>query len=114
MYKYHNDLYITTIFPLSSEKKKATLKFSLASNEWELWFEEADNATDPMEYPLDGLILYYLTVIHGDIMIHASGINSAGHGYIFSGVSGKGKTTMAKLWDNFRRNCHSRRQTDIA
>jgi hypothetical protein len=53
-----------------------------------------------MEYPLDGLILYYLTVIYGDIMIHASGINNAGHGYIFSGVSGKGKTTMAKLWDN--------------
>ena len=23
----------------------------------------------------------------------------AGHGYIFSGVSGKGKSTMAKLWD---------------
>jgi len=52
-----------------------------------------------MEYPLDGLILYYLTVIHGDIMIHASGVNNAGHGYIFSGISGKGKTTMATLWD---------------
>jgi len=33
-------------------------------------------------------------------MIHASGVNNAGHGYIFSGVSGKGKSTMAKLWDN--------------
>jgi hypothetical protein len=32
-------------------------------------------------------------------MIHASGINNAGHGYIFSGISGKGKTTLAKLWD---------------
>jgi len=37
--------------------------------------------------------------MHGDIMIHASGVNHSGYGYIFSGVSGKGKTTIAKLWD---------------
>ena len=35
----------------------------------------------------------------GDIMIHASGVNHSGHGYLFSGTSGSGKTTMAKLWD---------------
>lgn len=101
VYKNQNYLYITTTFPLSSEKKKAMLKFSFTAKEWELWFENADNETDPMEYPLDGLILYYLTAIHGDIMIHASGINSAGQGYLFSGISGKGKTTMTKLWDNY-------------
>ena len=101
VYKNQNYLYITTIFPLSSEKKKAMLKFSFTAKEWELWFENADNETDPMEYPLDGLILYYLTAIHGDIMIHASGINVSGRGYIFSGISGKGKTTMTKLWDNY-------------
>ncbi|MGD0341470.1 MAG: hypothetical protein ABSA76_07170, partial [Bacteroidales bacterium] len=50
-------------------------------------------------YPLDGLILYYITVIKGDILIHASGINHSGRGYLFSGVSGKGKSTIAKLWD---------------
>jgi len=33
-------------------------------------------------------------------MIHASGVNNAGHGYIFSGVQEKGKSTMAKLWDD--------------
>ena len=33
-------------------------------------------------------------------MIHASGVNYSGKGYLFSGVSGKGKSTMAKLWDN--------------
>ena len=55
---------------------------------------------DPLEYPLDGLILYYLTVIKGDILIHASGVNYNGTGYLFSGVSGKGKTTIARLWEN--------------
>lgn len=100
VYKQNNDLYISTIFPLSPEQKRAILKFSLTAIKWELWIEGVDDQTDPLEYPLDGLVLYYLTVIHGDIMIHASGINNSGHGYIFSGVSGKGKTTMAKLWDN--------------
>jgi len=99
IHKDRNDLFIKTVFPLSSKSKKAVLKFSLNSREWELWIEGSAAETDPLEYPLDGLILYYLTVIHGDIMIHASGVNSGGNGYLFSGISGKGKTTMAKLWD---------------
>jgi hypothetical protein len=100
VWSYLSDLYIRTIFPLSSSDKNAVLKISLISKKWDLWIEDEDNKMDPFEYPLDGLILYYLTVIHGDIMIHASGVNNNGKGYLFSGVSGKGKTTMAKLWDN--------------
>lgn len=100
VWKYHSGLYIWTIFPLSATEKNAVLKFSLTSMEWDLWIYGAQDETDPLEYPLDGLILYYLTVINGDIMIHASGVNHAGHGYIFSGVSGKGKSTMAKIWDD--------------
>jgi hypothetical protein len=99
IWKYHSDLFIQTIFPLSSSEKSATLKFSLTSREWDLWIEADDNKIDPFEYPLDGLILYYLTVIYGDIMIHASGINMNGRGYLFSGVSGKGKSTIARLWE---------------
>lgn len=99
VHKRHNDLYITTSFPLSAEKKKAILKFSLTLAEWDMWIEGAGQEADPMEYPADGLILYYITSIYGDIMIHASGVNNAGKGYIFSGISGRGKTTMAKLWD---------------
>jgi hypothetical protein len=99
VHKKDNDLFIRTSFPLSTEKKKAILKFSLTSTEWDMWIEGAGRETDPMEYPLDGLILYYITSIHNSIMIHASGINNAGKGYLFSGISGKGKTTMAKLWD---------------
>lgn len=99
IWKYQSDLFIQTIFPLSAPEKSATLKFSLTSREWDLWIEADDDKIDPFEYPLDGLILYYLTVIHGDIMIHASGINMNGRGYLFSGVSGKGKSTMARLWE---------------
>jgi hypothetical protein len=99
VYKQNGDMLLMTNFP-DSPGKKATLKFSLAIREWELWIENAGYETDPLEYPLDGLILYYLTSINTDIMIHASGIYYDGRGYLFSGVSGKGKTTMAMLWDN--------------
>jgi hypothetical protein len=98
--KHRSDLFIKTVFPLSPDEKKAVLKFSLTTREWDIWINGAGIEVDPLEYPLDSLILYYLSVIHGDIMIHASGVNNVGHGYLFSGVSGKGKSTMAKLWQN--------------
>lgn len=100
IYSHHNDIYIKTILPHSVDPKAALLKFSLTSRNWELYIDGASGETDPFDYPLDGLVLYYLTVINGDIMIHASGADHSGHGYVFSGVSGKGKTTLSKLWDN--------------
>jgi hypothetical protein len=99
IWKHRSDLFIRTIFPLSTAEKNAVLKFSLTTSKWDLWIDGGDKDTDPFEYPLDGLILYYLTVIHGDIMIHASGVNNQGRGFLFSGISGKGKSTMAELWD---------------
>ena len=100
VFQYHDDLFITVTFPGQDEERSAVLRFSLHSREWELRINNPGRSFDPMEYPLDGLILYYLTVISGDIMIHGSGVNYNGHGYLFSGISGRGKTTMAKLWDN--------------
>jgi len=99
VYKQNGDLLLITNFP-DNPAKKATLKLSLALREWDLYIENAGNSTDPMEYPLDGLILYYLSAINADLMIHASGVSYNGRGYLFSGVSGKGKTTMSLLWDN--------------
>ncbi len=99
IWKYRNDLYILTVFPLLPTEKNAVLRFSLESRNWDLWIEGSNKEIDPFEYPLDGLILYYLTVIHGDILIHASGVNHSGYGYLFSGVSGKGKSTIASLWE---------------
>jgi len=99
VYKQNADLFIITNFP-EMPWKKAILKLSLTLREWDLWLENAGSETDPLDYPLDGLVLYYLTAINADIMIHASGVNYDGHGYLFSGVSGKGKSTMAGLWYN--------------
>jgi hypothetical protein len=100
IFKYQNDLFVDTVFPYTSKNKKAVLKYSLTDRDWDLWITGDSPETDPMEYPLDGLILYYLTVMHGDIFIHASGVNISGKGFLFSGISGKGKSTMAKLWES--------------
>jgi hypothetical protein len=100
IWEYNSVLFIKTTLPLSLYQKNAVLKFSMTDREWDLWIETDKSEIDPFGYPLDGLILYYLSVINKDIMIHASGVNYAGKGLLFSGVSGKGKTTMARLWEN--------------
>jgi signal peptidase I len=66
---------------------------------WQLFIDEAGTDTDPLPYPLDGLILYFLTAINGEIMIHGSGVICNGRGWVFTGRSGSGKTTMAGIFD---------------
>lgn len=55
---------------------------------------------NPLPYPLDGLLLYFLFSKGGDIMIHGSGVVSGGRGWLFTGRSGSGKTTMARIFDS--------------
>lgn len=101
VWKHGTDHYIKTTSPHTSSEKNCILKFGPGSAVWDLWIDCQKKQTDPFEYPLDGLILYYLSVKYGDIMIHASGINNSGKGYLFSGVSGKGKSTIAGLWNSY-------------
>jgi hypothetical protein len=97
VWKNGDELFLKVKFPGETDRH-ALLRFSPDSLKWDLMVDSGRSVVDPLEYPLDGLILYYLSVINGDILIHASGINHSGKGYIFSGVSGKGKSTMAGLW----------------
>lgn len=52
----------------------------------------------PLKYPLGPLLMYHLTVHGESIMIHCSATSDHGVGRLFTGVSGKGKSTMARLW----------------
>jgi len=99
VYKNKNDILIETILPLGKKNRKASLRMNTGADEWDLYISSADKKKDPLEYPLDGLMLYYLTVRSGDIFIHGSGVKINNRGYLFAGVSGKGKTTIAQLWD---------------
>ncbi len=67
---------------------------------WQLFTDDEGSETNPLPYPLDGLILYFLTSLNGDIMIHGSGVVCDGRGWVFTGKSGSGKTTMAKIFDH--------------
>lgn len=55
---------------------------------------------DPFIYPVGVLMYVYLVNMLGGVMIHASGVTDNDNGYLFSGLSGIGKSTMAGLWKN--------------
>ena len=52
--------------------------------------------TNPLNYPLDQILLmYYLSRRDGGI-VHSAGVEYNGHGYIFPGRSGAGKSTISR------------------
>ena len=55
-------------------------------------------AFDPFFHPLGVLLFVYLAHYQGGIMIHASGVKDGESGYLFTGLSGIGKSTMAHIW----------------
>lgn len=66
---------------------------------WQIFADCQGPDVNPLPYPLDGLLLYFLSSAAGDIMIHGSGVICGGCGWIFTGRSGSGKTTMAGIFD---------------
>lgn len=59
----------------------------------------AGQPVDPLDYPLDELLVINLLSQGRGIAVHACGlIDRSGAGYLFAGQSGAGKTTMARLW----------------
>lgn len=56
---------------------------------------------DPFIHPLGILTLKVIVHHYGGFVIHASTVNYKGKGYLFSAVSGTGKSTMAKIWQEY-------------
>jgi hypothetical protein len=53
----------------------------------------------PLDYPLDELLMLHLLARGRGVEVHACGmVDPGGHGQLFLGQSGAGKTTMAKLY----------------
>jgi hypothetical protein len=59
------------------------------------------SSLDPLEFPLNELLLiHFLAAQQRGVLVHACGVVDAdGQGYLFSGNSGNGKTTTARLWN---------------
>ena len=54
---------------------------------------------DPLEYPLDELLVIALLAQGRGLEIHGCGVaDTNGRGYLFVGQSGAGKSTMARIW----------------
>jgi len=91
------DCEMTSKVPVNS--KMTGQIFSDAEMNGNIIASNAEDWINPLPYPLDGLLLYYLSSAAGDIMIHGSGAVCGGRGWIFTGRSGSGKTTVAGIFD---------------
>jgi hypothetical protein len=84
---------------LKETEQNPLLVMPKGSMTWQIFADNAGPEINPLPYPLDSLIFYFLCSLHGEIMIHGSGVACKGRGWIFSGRSGSGKTTIAKIFD---------------
>jgi hypothetical protein len=99
VYKHGDYILVHTTMPLSETINEAMIVIRPGEKGWDIILDSEDEKVNPLAYPLDGLLLYYLTALNGDIFIHGSGIEFDGRGILFTGQSGKGKTTIARLFD---------------
>ncbi len=58
------------------------------------------NEIEPYIFPLSNILISRLLHRKGGFMIHSSVVNDGGKGYLFTAVSGTGKSTMARLWQS--------------
>lgn len=54
----------------------------------------------PLGYPLEELLFVNLLSQGRGVLLHACAVSDNGHGFVFVGTSGAGKSTMADLWKN--------------
>jgi len=55
----------------------------------------------PLEYPLDELLMIHRLACGQGVEVHAVGVvDQSGHGHLFLGHSGAGKSTTARLWQS--------------
>ena len=80
-------------FVIDSKFRSATLQMSEAS------FARCGGNADPLDYPLDELLIMHRLTQEKAIELHGSGIVRAnGVGNLFIGHSGAGKSTTTRLW----------------
>ena len=61
---------------------------------------EAGQPVPGLQYPLDEVLMVHLLGRGRGVELHACGVvTEEGHGFLFCGQSGDGKTTTARLWE---------------
>jgi hypothetical protein len=59
---------------------------------------DANLPVDPLEYPLEELIVIGYLAREDGVVLHGCGVADGDEGLLFLGPSGAGKSTMARLW----------------
>ena len=76
-----------------------TIEFNPGSTLFKLSIAKADKDYPLLAYPAGGLFIYLLSGLQTSFLIHGSAVEWEGHAYVFPGRSGKGKSTMAQIWE---------------
>jgi hypothetical protein len=82
-------------------------RFNPSFTSGRIWLNRAclqnDAVLEPLEYPLDELLMINLLARGRGVEVHACGvIDQGGAAYVFAGPSEAGKSTMARLWHGER------------
>jgi len=99
--KRNNETLLSANDALFGKEIQQIAVFNEFENKFKIYCNpENTNKIYPLKYPMGPLILYYITTKSNSIMIHASGVNFNNKGYVFSGFSGIGKSTIAHIFSN--------------
>lgn len=85
------------------EDGKAPVKYLISDTSyqnWKVYVAEDKNGCllDPLRFPVGPIIYYYGLSSKKNLLLHASGIHFNDKGFVFTGMSGVGKTTISRLW----------------
>ncbi len=91
-----NQIRLQGTYPGGQPGTRWEMKIDPFSGQGELRVPIANRYLDPVQYPVDALLIYYLALFTGGIIIHASGAGFNGSCSVFVGESGAGKSTIAR------------------
>ncbi len=102
VHQYKDIISYSVIYSNHPELESAYFTYHENRRMVDVFLKPKENITtlsiNPFTHPFGVLILTRLQQVHGGFLIHGSGVKDGDNGYIFTGVSGMGKSTMAWLW----------------
>ncbi|WP_243349155.1 hypothetical protein [Parabacteroides sp. FAFU027] len=99
IYKMESGLGFAIYEPQKGQDIQQIALLDVSFTHWKIYSEpNEESELMPLKYPMGPIMMYYLTVNSDAVMIHASGIFDGAKGRIFTGFSGRGKSTMSRIW----------------
>jgi hypothetical protein len=110
LHRVGTDLVFTFRSELGGRIPYKTARFNETFTEGDVWIyrpqfaSRPDEPINPLEYPLDELLMIHLLSQGKGVEVHGCAIvDERGRAYLFAGQSGAGKSTIATLWTEHMR-----------